>query len=175
MKTLLFYHAVITAVSRGSEDAVTLADVKATRAAISEGVDGSVMLRDASVFSGEVEPEVDKVLFLEVDGLEFDDEGDESSNTLERILRDYTAVRQAYEAVEVEIAPVGLHSQENEDSSEDDEELAAQLRFAELKAEATALGLSFASNISETVLRNRVDQAKADKAKDEKDAAEKKD
>lgn len=147
-KFLLFYHTAILAVAEGQTDAApTLADVKATRAALSAGKGISVYLRDASSFDGNPESGFDGLLFL--------GRTEDNAEEFERIV-------EAYAAYEIPHEDVDLHQPEAPGEDEGDED--APTGMAALMAEATDLGLHFSPQIGEETLRKRVEAEKAKRA-----------
>ena len=167
-RILLFYHG-----SQAEEvgDAFFPA-VKQYREALAKHSECSVQLRDARAFTGDLELE----------------RGTSSEDVLKAVYflgnPALFQALEAFEAAEIEVAHAPHVGETSESLAEACEKLAAGLSdssgekeregdpLADLKAEATALGINFAPNIGEATLRARVSQAKAEKEENERIAAE---
>lgn len=140
-KSLLYYNHKIVSLEG---DGVTFDDIRAAREALSSTGIAELYLRSTDAFTG-AEAEVDRVFILA------DDPEDAHCIT----------VRQAYEAVGVEVVAHDFHKPE---APVENSGAPEQSALTELKARATELGLNFASNIGEAALRARVEAA--EKAKE---------
>lgn len=145
-KSLLYYNHKIVSLEG---DGVTLDDIRAAREALSSTGIANLYLRATDAFAGVEggEGDVERVFII----------GDDAEDEF------CAAVRQAYEAVGVEVVAHELHQPEAPVSNPSAPE---QSTLTELKARATELGLNFASNIGEAALRARVEAAEKSKEGD---------
>jgi len=149
MRSIIFYNPAVLVPAKKGADHATLDDIRATAKALSASAGHACVLRDATVFSGDLERQGDEfpaaVYLLGPDCDAFD------------------AIRQAFEEVEVSVEETDFLEEEapSKDAPPSEGDV-----MADLKARATALGINFSKNIGEATLRARVESEEAKRAEE---------
>lgn len=161
-KVLVFYHPLLL----GGEGGHTLETIKEYRAALAKEFTEGVLLRDITMFSGDVEGAPDGISHVFVLAPEQDDFDEDQLEEVGATLgRSIKPLYEAFEAVGIEIEKAPDIGEEDQGSEEEPDDPASVMSI--LKAEATELGINFSHNIGEASLRAKIEKQRRENPEDD--------